>query len=74
MARLNLFEQRLALVLEEEDITVEAVRFWEERTGNAQRQLLRACESLARIRRMAQARAGLTAQVLSGVTQINIGR
>jgi len=71
--RLNLFEQRLAAVLEE-GTTAETVHFWEERVANGQRQLLRACESLARIRKLAQRSPDVTARVLSGVTQINIGR
>ena len=71
-ARLNLFEQVLTEEMEHES-PQDAVRFWEERVANAQRQFLRASECLARIRRLARTRSAI-ALIHIAERQVNIAQ
>jgi hypothetical protein len=69
--RLRIFEMRLSNASAELDPV--NVRFWEDRVAAAQRRYLFACESLARIRRLA-ARTPQLFQINVAGQQINIAR
>jgi len=71
--RLQWMEYQLLGFMEQQDVRMSVIEYWEKRLSVAQSRHLRACETLARVRKLLSARPALQVNIAAeGSQQVNV--